>query len=59
MAGPLSAELVERLEPLIADDNRRREMAARMGRLACPEAAANVSDVICNLLCREAVRLAA
>jgi UDP-N-acetylglucosamine--N-acetylmuramyl-(pentapeptide) pyrophosphoryl-undecaprenol N-acetylglucosamine transferase len=59
MAGPLSAELVARLEPLIADDNRRREMAARMGRLACPEAAANVSDVICNLLCREAVRLAA
>jgi UDP-N-acetylglucosamine:LPS N-acetylglucosamine transferase len=59
IVGPLDVELVQQLEPLMVDDVRRRAMAVKMSRLACPHAAAHVTDAICRILCHESVRLAA
>jgi UDP-N-acetylglucosamine--N-acetylmuramyl-(pentapeptide) pyrophosphoryl-undecaprenol N-acetylglucosamine transferase len=59
MAGPFEAELAEHLEPLLTNDSRRDQMAARMHSFACPDAAANVTDVIYRKLFGTAARLAA
>jgi UDP-N-acetylglucosamine--N-acetylmuramyl-(pentapeptide) pyrophosphoryl-undecaprenol N-acetylglucosamine transferase len=59
MAGPFEAELAEHLEPLLTNDSRRDQMAARMRSFACPDAAANVTDVIYRKLFGTAARLAA
>jgi UDP-N-acetylglucosamine--N-acetylmuramyl-(pentapeptide) pyrophosphoryl-undecaprenol N-acetylglucosamine transferase len=59
LVAPLAVELVEQLEPLLVDDGRRHEMATRMRKLACPEAASNVTDAIEGILCSESIRLAA
>jgi UDP-N-acetylglucosamine--N-acetylmuramyl-(pentapeptide) pyrophosphoryl-undecaprenol N-acetylglucosamine transferase len=59
IAGPLDAELAEQLEPLLANDVKRRQMAAQMRTFACPEAATKVTDVIYRTLCGTSARLAA
>jgi UDP-N-acetylglucosamine--N-acetylmuramyl-(pentapeptide) pyrophosphoryl-undecaprenol N-acetylglucosamine transferase len=48
--GPLADELVAHLKPLLSDDARRGQMAANMRRLARPDAAAQVTDAICDAL---------
>jgi UDP-N-acetylglucosamine--N-acetylmuramyl-(pentapeptide) pyrophosphoryl-undecaprenol N-acetylglucosamine transferase len=50
LAGSLADPLVEQLQPLLTDDARRGTMAANMRRLARPDAAANVTDAICDAL---------
>jgi UDP-N-acetylglucosamine--N-acetylmuramyl-(pentapeptide) pyrophosphoryl-undecaprenol N-acetylglucosamine transferase len=50
LAGSLADALVEQLQPLLTDDARRGTMAANMRRLARPDAAANVTDAICDAL---------
>jgi UDP-N-acetylglucosamine--N-acetylmuramyl-(pentapeptide) pyrophosphoryl-undecaprenol N-acetylglucosamine transferase len=59
MAGPFEAELAEQLEPLLTNDGQRDQMAARMRTFACPDAAANVTDVIYRTLFGASARLAA
>jgi UDP-N-acetylglucosamine--N-acetylmuramyl-(pentapeptide) pyrophosphoryl-undecaprenol N-acetylglucosamine transferase len=55
----LEDALVEHLESLLANDDRRQKMAASMRRLARPSAAANVTNAVYELLFSNAVRLAA
>jgi UDP-N-acetylglucosamine--N-acetylmuramyl-(pentapeptide) pyrophosphoryl-undecaprenol N-acetylglucosamine transferase len=50
LAGSFGDELVAHLKPLLTDDLRRRRMANNMHRLARPNAAANVTDAICDAL---------
>jgi UDP-N-acetylglucosamine--N-acetylmuramyl-(pentapeptide) pyrophosphoryl-undecaprenol N-acetylglucosamine transferase len=59
MEEPLEAELASQLEPLLVNDDRRQAMAARMRTFACPEAAANVTEVIQRMLGSVSARLAA
>jgi UDP-N-acetylglucosamine--N-acetylmuramyl-(pentapeptide) pyrophosphoryl-undecaprenol N-acetylglucosamine transferase len=59
LAGPLEDEFVAHLKPLLADDSRRRRMATNMRRLARPDAAAHVTDAICDALCGVRARAAA
>ncbi len=59
LAGPLEDALVEHLEPLLTNDERRAKMAANMRRLARPGAAANVTNAVYELLFSNAVRLVA
>jgi len=59
LSGSLADALVEKLEPLLTDDARRTKMAANMRRLACPDAAANVTDAIDRILSGATARLAA
>jgi UDP-N-acetylglucosamine--N-acetylmuramyl-(pentapeptide) pyrophosphoryl-undecaprenol N-acetylglucosamine transferase len=59
LAGSLGDELVAHLRPLLTDDVRRRQMAASMRRLARPDAAARVTDAICDALCGVRARAAA
>lgn len=55
----LEAALVEHLEPLLVNDERRARMAACMRRLARPGAAANVTNLVYEALFSRSVRLAA
>jgi UDP-N-acetylglucosamine--N-acetylmuramyl-(pentapeptide) pyrophosphoryl-undecaprenol N-acetylglucosamine transferase len=50
LSGSLGDELVTHLKPLLTDDGRRRRMATNMRRLARPDAAAHVTDAICDAL---------
>ena len=59
LPGSLTDALVDKLQPLVSDDGRRAKMAANMRRLACPEAAANVTDAIGCILLGATVRIAA
>jgi UDP-N-acetylglucosamine--N-acetylmuramyl-(pentapeptide) pyrophosphoryl-undecaprenol N-acetylglucosamine transferase len=59
LAGPLSEALVAQLKPLLTNDARRRRMAHNMRSLARPDAAAHVTETICEALCRTRARLAA
>jgi UDP-N-acetylglucosamine--N-acetylmuramyl-(pentapeptide) pyrophosphoryl-undecaprenol N-acetylglucosamine transferase len=59
IAGPLDIELVQQLGPLLVDHARRRAMSESISRFACPDAAANVTDAICRILCNSSVRMAA
>jgi UDP-N-acetylglucosamine--N-acetylmuramyl-(pentapeptide) pyrophosphoryl-undecaprenol N-acetylglucosamine transferase len=59
VVGPFDVELTAHLEPLLTNDARRDQMAARMRTFACPEAAANVTDAIYRNLCGASARLAA
>lgn len=56
---PLEVALVEHLEPLLVNDERRARMAACMRRLARPGAAANVTNLVYEALFSRSVRLAA
>jgi UDP-N-acetylglucosamine--N-acetylmuramyl-(pentapeptide) pyrophosphoryl-undecaprenol N-acetylglucosamine transferase len=55
----LETELRARLQPLVCDPALRSKMAAKMRTFAIPAAAANVTDVICRILCSASLRLAA
>jgi UDP-N-acetylglucosamine--N-acetylmuramyl-(pentapeptide) pyrophosphoryl-undecaprenol N-acetylglucosamine transferase len=59
LAGPLDDALVAAMRPLVLDDAHRRGMAANMRRLARPDAAANITDVICRILNKASAGLAA
>jgi UDP-N-acetylglucosamine--N-acetylmuramyl-(pentapeptide) pyrophosphoryl-undecaprenol N-acetylglucosamine transferase len=59
LPGSLEAELVQHLKPLLCDESRRLKMAAQIGRLARPDAGANICNVICESLSDMSVRLAA
>jgi UDP-N-acetylglucosamine--N-acetylmuramyl-(pentapeptide) pyrophosphoryl-undecaprenol N-acetylglucosamine transferase len=56
---PLEDSLAAKLESLLANDDRREKMATQMRRLARPDAAANVTGAIYDMLFCNAVRLAA
>jgi len=58
-SGPLADEFVAHLHPLLTDDSRRHRMATNMRRLARPDAAAHVTDAICDALCGVRARAAA
>jgi UDP-N-acetylglucosamine--N-acetylmuramyl-(pentapeptide) pyrophosphoryl-undecaprenol N-acetylglucosamine transferase len=47
---PLSEALADHLQPLLLDDPLRSTMAVNMHRLARPDAAASVTDAICEAL---------
>ena len=47
---PLCDALVDHLAPLLVDDARREAMAAAMRSLASPDAAAEITDVIRDIL---------
>jgi UDP-N-acetylglucosamine:LPS N-acetylglucosamine transferase len=59
LTGSLGDELVAHLRPLLTDDARRQRMAENMRRLARPNAAAQVTDAICNALSGVRARAAA
>jgi UDP-N-acetylglucosamine--N-acetylmuramyl-(pentapeptide) pyrophosphoryl-undecaprenol N-acetylglucosamine transferase len=59
LAHPLEIELAQQLEPLLCDAELRTRMAARMRTFACPDAAANVTNTIYDILCGSSMRLAA
>jgi UDP-N-acetylglucosamine--N-acetylmuramyl-(pentapeptide) pyrophosphoryl-undecaprenol N-acetylglucosamine transferase len=59
MSASLRDELVAHLEPLLRDDVRRCRMAENMRRLARPDAAAHVTDAICEALYGVRARAAA
>jgi UDP-N-acetylglucosamine--N-acetylmuramyl-(pentapeptide) pyrophosphoryl-undecaprenol N-acetylglucosamine transferase len=59
LVGSLGDELITHLRPLLTDDARRRRLAANMRRLARPDAAAQVTDAICDALCGVRARAAA
>jgi UDP-N-acetylglucosamine--N-acetylmuramyl-(pentapeptide) pyrophosphoryl-undecaprenol N-acetylglucosamine transferase len=50
IATSLADDFVSHLKPLLADPTRRQRMAGCMRRLARPEAAAKVTDTICDAL---------
>jgi UDP-N-acetylglucosamine--N-acetylmuramyl-(pentapeptide) pyrophosphoryl-undecaprenol N-acetylglucosamine transferase len=56
---PFDDAIVDQLKSLLIDDARRERMAANMRRLARPDAAANVCDVIYDAIFGQTVRLAA
>jgi UDP-N-acetylglucosamine--N-acetylmuramyl-(pentapeptide) pyrophosphoryl-undecaprenol N-acetylglucosamine transferase len=57
-AAPLRLDdaLAERLKPLLADAEKRREMSAAMARFARLHAAADVADLVWSLVCSRAWR---
>jgi UDP-N-acetylglucosamine--N-acetylmuramyl-(pentapeptide) pyrophosphoryl-undecaprenol N-acetylglucosamine transferase len=57
--GELEGALVEHVESLIVNEDRRAKMAANMRRLARPGAAANVTNVVYEALFSTSVRLVA
>jgi UDP-N-acetylglucosamine--N-acetylmuramyl-(pentapeptide) pyrophosphoryl-undecaprenol N-acetylglucosamine transferase len=59
LAGSFSDELEAHLKPLLTNDVRRQQMAVSMRRLARPDAAARVTDAICDALCGVRARAAA
>jgi UDP-N-acetylglucosamine--N-acetylmuramyl-(pentapeptide) pyrophosphoryl-undecaprenol N-acetylglucosamine transferase len=59
LVGPFADELVAHLRPLLTDDACRRRTATKMRQLARPNAAASVTDVICDALCDVGSRAAA
>jgi UDP-N-acetylglucosamine--N-acetylmuramyl-(pentapeptide) pyrophosphoryl-undecaprenol N-acetylglucosamine transferase len=59
MPGSLRDELIAHLGSLLNDDVRRRRMANNMRRLARPEAAAHVTEAICEALYGVRARAAA
>jgi UDP-N-acetylglucosamine--N-acetylmuramyl-(pentapeptide) pyrophosphoryl-undecaprenol N-acetylglucosamine transferase len=56
---PFDDAIVDELKSLLVDDARRVRMAANMQRLARPDAAANVCNVIYDTLFGTSIRLAA
>jgi UDP-N-acetylglucosamine--N-acetylmuramyl-(pentapeptide) pyrophosphoryl-undecaprenol N-acetylglucosamine transferase len=59
LAGSFCDELVAHLKPLLTDDGLRHRMASNMRRLARPDAAAHVTDAICDALSDVRARAAA
>ncbi len=59
LPGSLADALVNRLELLLTNDERRTRMAANMRHMARPGAAANVTNVVYESLFSNNVRLAA
>jgi UDP-N-acetylglucosamine--N-acetylmuramyl-(pentapeptide) pyrophosphoryl-undecaprenol N-acetylglucosamine transferase len=58
-SGPFDEVLADGLRPLLANVSRRQAMAANMRRLAKPDAAAEITDTICEVLSIKSQRLAA
>src|SRR4051812_1054252 len=56
---PFEDAIVDQLKSLLVDDARRERMAANMRRLARPDAAANVCNVIYDAIFGQSIRLAA
>ncbi len=59
LPGALDTALADALEPLFLDEARRDAMAAAMRRLARPDAAAQITAAICEILCTKSKRMAA
>jgi UDP-N-acetylglucosamine--N-acetylmuramyl-(pentapeptide) pyrophosphoryl-undecaprenol N-acetylglucosamine transferase len=59
LAGRLDHVLAAHLSRLVEDDPRRAEMAVNMRRLANPDAASRITDVVCDVLAGNLARLAA
>lgn len=59
LPGPFADELAAHLQPLLVENLHRHRMANSMRRLARPDAAANVTDVICDALSGVRARAAA
>ena len=59
LAGRLDHVLASHLAGLIENEPRRQEMAAAMRRLATPDAADQVTDVLCDVLSGRLAQLAA
>jgi UDP-N-acetylglucosamine--N-acetylmuramyl-(pentapeptide) pyrophosphoryl-undecaprenol N-acetylglucosamine transferase len=59
LAGSLEDALVQQLKSLLVDDTRRASLASRMRRMARPDAAANVTDLVCEAMFGVSSRLAA
>jgi UDP-N-acetylglucosamine--N-acetylmuramyl-(pentapeptide) pyrophosphoryl-undecaprenol N-acetylglucosamine transferase len=59
LVGSLEDALVERLDGLLTEDTRRTQMAARMRRLARPGAAANITNIVYEMMFNAAARFAA
>ena len=57
--GTLDEALAEQLAPLVTDELRLQDMSHKMRSLARPDAAALITDAICEALGAGAVRLAA
>jgi UDP-N-acetylglucosamine--N-acetylmuramyl-(pentapeptide) pyrophosphoryl-undecaprenol N-acetylglucosamine transferase len=55
----LDEALADTLRPLFLDEARREAMATAMGQLARPDAAAQITDAICDILCSKTKRLVA
>ncbi len=55
----LADELANQLRMLIADQNRRNQMASAMRTLARPDAARRIADQCCEIVCGTNVRVAA
>ena len=54
--GRLDDALAERLQSLLADGEKRRQMSAAMARLARPHAAAEVAELVWSLVCSRSWR---
>jgi UDP-N-acetylglucosamine--N-acetylmuramyl-(pentapeptide) pyrophosphoryl-undecaprenol N-acetylglucosamine transferase len=54
--GRLDDALVEKLQPLFSDAEKRREMSAAMALLARPHAAADVADLVWSIVCSRSWR---
>jgi UDP-N-acetylglucosamine--N-acetylmuramyl-(pentapeptide) pyrophosphoryl-undecaprenol N-acetylglucosamine transferase len=54
--GRLDDALVEKLQPLFSDAEKRREMSVAMARLARPQAAADVADLVWSIVCSRSWR---
>ncbi len=59
LGGTLVDELVVHLRPLLVERKLRQQMAAKMRSMARPQAAANVTEVICEAICSARSRAAA
>jgi UDP-N-acetylglucosamine--N-acetylmuramyl-(pentapeptide) pyrophosphoryl-undecaprenol N-acetylglucosamine transferase len=59
LAAPLEDALVAAIKPLVMDDAARSLMSANMRRLAQPDAAANITEAVCRILCSESAQLVA
>jgi UDP-N-acetylglucosamine:LPS N-acetylglucosamine transferase len=55
----LAAAIATELQPLLEDESVRHRMAENMRELSRPDAAANVTEIICDSITNSAVRIAA
>ncbi|MEM8866233.1 MAG: glycosyltransferase [Planctomycetota bacterium] len=57
--GGMTAALQQELRTLLVDSTRRRDLAAAFGNLARPDAAEQIAEIICDVLCGSSMRMAA
>jgi UDP-N-acetylglucosamine--N-acetylmuramyl-(pentapeptide) pyrophosphoryl-undecaprenol N-acetylglucosamine transferase len=57
--GQLAESLAKEIDLLVSDHTRRRQMAANMLRLARPQAASDIADICCEIVCGSLQRAAA